>query len=545
MPWSLVSRRRVEADMMTRQLFAMAFCIFLPILSAVAKPAWVSSMGRSVDYPDSRYLVGFGMSAADVRMDATDKTGYARNMAMANLVASLRVSISSENAVHQFSSRVGQREDLVDEYKSKVVAKSELNLDGVQFDDFSGGRSEPAYALAYLDKEKARTYYSGKFKLQMTKLGELQRQGNLQLEARNPTGARETFLMCDRLVGDIEETMLIQELLGGSGSMVAGDLEQILTARNRSRELWNAVAQTLDEAAEQAAVKVAAQKPTAGKVQINALMLDDTYQYSQFSARFRFLLEQALAAKTTLKPMDLSGADFSPGSSGKTIHGTAKGADYLLSGSYFLKPEEIHCYFRVTDIRQQQTVATVSVRVNRKAAEGLEVQPRNYLQALQDSRVFGKDEVVGGGLNLELWTNCGAENLLLEGGDEVKFYVRVNQPCYLRFIYHLNNGARVFPDKLYSNYYLDVDKVNRPVELPTTFEICPPFGAETIQFFAATDPMPEYEIESRVIEGEKYDVIKGTLAGIVKQTRGMKTKKVDAQLTERRIGLTTVVKAQK
>jgi hypothetical protein len=57
--------------------------------------------------------------------------------------------------------------------------------------------------------------------------------------------------------------------------------------------------------------------------------------------------------------------------------------------------------------------------------------------------------------------------------------------------------------------------------------------------------MPEYEIESRVIEGEKYDVIKGTLAGIVKQTRGMKAKKVDAQLTERRIGLTTVVKVQK
>ena len=40
----------------------------------------------------------------------------------------------------------------------------------------------------------------------------------------------------------------------------------------------------------------------------------------------------------------------------------------------------------------------------------------------------------GGGLNLELWTNRGEGYLVLEEGDELVVFVRVNRPCYLLFM---------------------------------------------------------------------------------------------------------------
>lgn len=529
----------------------MGIVFLIPLLVACAAvaapragrdaPEWVKSSGNSIRFPPSEYLTGFGASAEDSSIPAPEKLEFARNMAMARLTAGMHVHIQAETLVNQFSSMVGRKEELVDEYKSKVSARSDLRLDGVRFEEYAGGRGESSYALAYLEKEPARAHYREKLRTGMQRLIALQDQGNRQLAGRDTAAARATFGECDRVIGEVEQVVMILGLLDVSKAITDEDLKAVLDAKSKSRELWNSEAGSLEEAAELLALKLAAQKPPRGKVQVNALMLEDWFQYSQFSARFRTVLENALAARAGMQPVSIDKANYTPGSVVKQRLGVAAGADLLLTGNYFLKPdakipEKVQCFVRVNDVTTGVTVAAADVRVPVSALGPMELKPRNYLQMLEDQRVFQKDELVGGGLSLEVWTSRGAENLLLEEGDDLKVFVRVNKPCFVRFVYHLNNGARIVPDRRFVNFQIRAEQVNKVIELPAEFEMCAPFGAEIMQFFAYTEEQPDLAVVRQVIEGQQYDV--------VTDGRGIRQKIQAPEKTEKRINVTTVARGK-
>jgi hypothetical protein len=374
-------------------------------------------------------------------------------------------------------------------------------------------------------------------------LTELQAEAEKQLSNNDIPMARNFFLKCEKMIDDIEEVNLIINLLGGESPLTEDNIKQLVAIKSASAKLWDRDAETLGDAAAQIAIKLAEQITGKGKVQINALMLEDSYQYSQFSVRFRTILERAISRQTSLTPIYANQQDFSPDSARIARHGmAANGADYLLSGTYFVKPDGVHIYTKLIDAKTSTVIGTADARALNTAVKGIELKPRNYLQALQDRRVFSKNEMIGGSIQLETWTSRGVDGLVLEDGDELKIMVRVNQPVYLRFIYHLNNGARVIPDRLYTNYYIGADKVNKVVELPDTFEICAPFGSETIQMFASNKRFPTVKLVNRRFDGEVYEVISGTLEESNTRYRGLKRKKKEVEMAEKRIYLTTISK---
>jgi hypothetical protein len=524
-------------------IFALATCGACATASGAARdlPEWVRKGGNSIRYPPSEYFTGFGVSAADGSMIAPEKLEFARNMAVSRLTAGLHVHIQAETLINQFSTMVGKKEELVDEFKSKVSARSDIRLDGLQFEEYPGGKGESSYALAYLEKDSAREHYRGKLKSGMQRLLALQEQGNRQLAGRDTAAARATFGECDRVIGEVEQVVMILGLLDVSKAITDEDLKAVLDAKTRSRELWNSEARTMEEAAELLALKLATQaNPPRGRIQVNALMLEDWFQYSQFSAAFRALIEGALASRTGMRPIDMDKANFTPGSAGKQRLGVAEGAELLLTGNYFLKPdaknpESINCLVRVSEVKTGAMVAAADVRIAMSALASIEVRPRNYLQMLEDQRVFQKDELIGGALNLEVWTSAGAENLLLEEDDSFKVFVRANRPCFVRFLYHLNNGARIVPDPRFVNFPIRMEQVNKVVELEE-FEVCPPFGAEIMQFFAYTEEQPGLAVVRQVVEGQPYDV--------VTDGRGIRQKIRAPEKTEKRINVTTVAKGK-
>ena len=481
-------------------LFAASADRFTP---AVAAPVdWVKTRGKSAQFPDDKFNVGFGMSASDKNMSAADKMAYARNMACRNLAQSITVKIQAEDTVKQFSSMVRGKEDLVDEFKSAVVARSDLNLDGIQFTDYTEGKaSEPAYALAYLDRDAARSHYRGKFTSKMKELVENQRVANDLLMVQKVAAAQNAYLKCNKLVAEIEEIILIRQLLGDVTPVNDADLKQIVDVKSKAQQVWEKAADSMEEAAEQLAVKIAGQEPPAGKLQVNALTLDDTYQYSRFSTRFRSLLEKAIQGRTKLSPL---------------IGEVSKAAT-------------------------GEIVASATAHMKKSGAGDVELKPRNFLQALQDQKVFSTDEIVGGGLNLEVWSNKGVEGLALQDGEEVKICVRANKPCYVRFIYHLCTGERIIPDRLYLNF-ISTELVNKVVTLPDTFTVCAPYGTECMQFFASTDQLPDIRLIKKRVGGEDYDVLTDTLQQSNLQNRGIKKKQGEVEIVERRIALTTVAK---
>ncbi len=515
--------------------------VFTSFAFAVERPVWVSTLGAQTGYPSERFLTGFGMSPDAPDMEKHEKIAYAENAARVNLSLAMSASIESEAVLDRFSSIVNGDEEMVDSYRAKSVTRSQLNLDGVIVDHFWEKDSRPAYALAYLDKVTAREHYANKLKSKMKLLVNTQTEGNRELANRNISIARDIYLKCNVIVDEIEEIIVVQDLLGDTPPLTDDDLQKLIGVRTAARKLWDSKSETLADAADALAMKLALQIPESGRVQVNALMLEDSYQYSQFSGRFRSLLEEAINARTALLPMTADELDFTPSSSRIARHGVAaNGADYLLSGTYFVKPDGVDLYVKVSDAKTSTIVATANATAMLVATEGVELKPRNYLQTLQDRNVFRKNEMVGGSLMLETWTSRGVDGLVLENGDELKIMIRVNQPSYLRFIYHLNNGARVIPDRLYMNYYIGADKVNQVVELPDVFEICPPFGSETIQMFASNERFPPVELIESKFDGEVYEVIADTLEESNTLYRGLKRKKKETEVAEVRLPLTTI-----
>ncbi len=512
--------------------------------TAAETPPWVESNGTcAADYPPERFVTGFGVSTKDRKMPKHEKISYAENAARVNLALALNANIEAETIIDNFSTMVDGDEQLVEEYKAKSVTRSDLNLDGINTSLYWQKESHPAYALAFLDKVRAREHYAVKFRSKMKILAEMQSEGNRQLDTNQVSMARGFYIKCENLVDEIEEIIVIQDILGGPSPLTENDLKRIVEIKATSRRLWRKKSETLEDAADQIALKLARQITVAGKVQINALMLEDAYQYSQFSGRFRTILERAISEHTLLTPINVNQQDFTPDSSRISRHGVAaNGADYLLSGSYFVKEDGIHMYIKLIDTKTSTVVGTANAHAMNIAVKNIAVKPRNYLQALQDRKIFKKNEMVGGSILLETWTSRGIDGLVLEDGDELKIMVRVNQPIYLRFIYHLNNGARVIPDRLYMNYYIGTDKVNRVVELPDTFEICAPFGSETIQMLASNKRFPPVELVDRKFEGEVYEVIAATLEESNTLYRGLKRKKKEVEMDEVRIPLTTIAK---
>ena len=161
------------------------------------------------------------------------------------------------------------------------------------------------------------------------------------------------------------------------------------------------------------------------------------------------------------------------------------------------------------------------------------MRPENFKQAYSDRMEFLKDEVISGGLFLEIWTNKGNENLIYTEDEILTVNVRVNMPSYIRFIYHLADGSR---NLLLDNYYIDQSKINRVYPIPQTFICASPFGAEFLQIFAQTGKFEK--LDTKTING--YAILKEDLAKMLTKTRGFKKNKPELMQTENRLIITTM-----
>jgi len=535
--------------MRTCMVFQCVFALCTGLCFASSAPDWVATFGQSSQFPGSTYITGFGMSAADKKMAQNDKLAQAQGFAQSNLTAAIQIHISSENISNMIEASTNGKGTLINDVKSSIVSRTNLNIEGIHYEVFSeNGKGDPVYVLAWLEKSTAIAHYKKRFNDGVAQLAIVYKQADSLLNKKDITAARQVFLDCDKRCSELEEMLLILGYLGAS-PIDQQQMNVLLAAKNASGQLWTKAAETMEEAAEQIAVKIAEQKLAAGTVQINAPMLEDTYLYSQFSGQFRTILERMIAKTTSLTPLAAGDLDFTPQSAHITAYtGAANGAAYVISGSYFVQGDSLHMYLRVLNVVKNTVCATAEAIMNISATKGLELKPRNFMQAMEDKHVFGNNEIVNSGLSLETWTNRGAESIMLEGGDKVVVFVRVNKPSYLRFVYHLANGARVFPDKLYRNYYIDESKVNKVIALPDTFEVTPPFGSETMQMFASTQKFPDVALTKKVIDGEDYDVIDDDLPAFTSKTRGLKKLEpkqgtaASVEIAEKRISVTSVVK---
>jgi hypothetical protein len=258
-------------------------------------------------------------------------------------------------------------------------------------------------------------------------------------------------------------------------------------------------------------------------IQIGSFTYEDTKMGSPFSRRFVTVFEKELLGEAGYQVITQVNIK------------NPIGADYLLSGTFWDEGEYLRLIAILRENNTQKPIASAEGQIPKiwLTKNNVSFKPENYEDALVNMMTFKKDEIINNGLKLEVWTNKGDDSPIFYEGDTLRFYVRVNNECYLRIVDHFADGSKVL---LVDNMFLGSDKVNKVVKIGSEFLCSSPFGIETLQVNGQSEKFPPL----KTIKRGEYDFISEELAAILKNTRGFKPIKNEDLKAEKRIVVTTI-----
>jgi hypothetical protein len=207
----------------------------------------------------------------------------------------------------------------------------------------------------------------------------------------------------------------------------------------------------------------------------------------------------------------------------------------VVLGATWDQPDGLRVVLAAHALKDGRMLAAAEATLPKAGVEatGLATAPQNAAAALADQQAFRTDEVIGGGMQLEVWTSKGDDAPVFTKGERVQIFARVDRPAHLRLVYHLADGRRAL---LLDDLYIDESKVNQVYQLPDEFEVDAPFGAETLQAIAATAALPK--LPTRMEDG--YPILTDGLVAANAKTRGLKKANAEVRQAEARVVVTTV-----
>lgn len=512
-----------------RQAFVLA--LLSSTMTLAGDPDWVTQYGRSAKYPAATYLTGFG-TAPTREQDAQE---IAENNARANLARTIRVQIQSDVV-----DKLEEQGKKASQYFSSVTQSStSLNLSGVKTELFKKGNQ--IYALAYVSRDEIKRMYTQKKTDLKTRIQSILAEATADETAGKIDEAAAKYLSLFPLIDELKEAdCILLVAAGGSAAQAVSDGEALLGKSEIAVKIDRLLAQsiaTIDDAARAIAYQLSKQVKEQGKILVSPMTYQDSKLTSPFSRYFQQVLETQLQ-KFAVWDIAQQASDFVPKSSDVTRDlVSASGAKQLFEGNYWEQGDRIKLIGRLRDGATSRILASAEVSFDRKLidASGLSIKPENVLTVLSDQKAFRKDEIISSDIQLDVWTNKGAENLLFTEGEIMKVYVRVNRAAHVRLLYNFADGSRTL---LFNDHYIDESKANQVVEIPGEFECVAPFGGETMVVVVRTTEFPTLQTLERdgILFLEEKDATKAGFG-----VRGFKKKdSADVQQNEQRLTITTM-----
>jgi hypothetical protein len=115
----------------------------------------------------------------------------------------------------------------------------------------------------------------------------------------------------------------------------------------------------------------------------------------------------------------------------------------------------------------------------------------------------------------------------------------VNKSGYISILYHLAGDKRL-RTPLLENYYIPPEKVGKLVRIGVTFEVYPPYGSETAQFFFTSNPIVAFKTKTMLVDNEEYEVLKGSFEENIIKLRELKKSVKNLEYAESFISITTI-----
>ena len=496
-------------------------------------PDWVKGQGKSPQYSETIFLTGYGVATTDNGVARTQAEESAIANARKNLVEKIRINIQSVTS--------SKTEEVGDQYSSffasAVQSTSSLDIQGLEtasyFDDDTKyvrrtlRASHIAHAFVFVKRELLQNTYQQKVTSLKTEIeGKITLAKSFEQQSKS-TQALEEYLSCYPMARQLEEAQSILTFVKISNAL--DELQQtastnevtIAQIRQAVTTLVQRPINTVDDLAwfliYQLKEQTGSKESERLSVLATPLVYQDTKMGSSFSRYFQQVMEQKLREVAKWDAVQQASAPF------------------VVSGSYWEQNNNVKFIVNVRNVKDGRIIASAEATVPSTviALANRSLTPENYKSALADQKVFASNEIAGGGLTLESWTSKETQGNLFSEGEKMKVLVRINMPCYIRFIYHMADGKRVL---LLNEYFMDASKVNVVYEIPQDFECAAPFGSEVLQIFARTDKFEQIQ----TLNKDGYEYLKEDLKNFVVTTRGMKTAKPKTMQTEQRITITTM-----
>lgn len=494
-----------------RWMGVLGMLAFMCNVSA-AQPGWVTSYGVETPYTDALYITGFGMSnIEDDRQEALDN---AKTQAAADLIRKVRVTVKSSvsSSLRETNTRTTSN------FASVNQTVSNLELDGIEF-DISNDR-KTFYALAYVDRRKASQKYRDSVEKTFERIRGLREQAASQENQGKNSAALELYLQMLPLFKSYYEeyavanilksraTKAFEELDGtngnSSGLMTPEELVEWETgAQRKVNELLEKPSNSLADAFEILVRQLEMQDVRISRNRV----VDLNYQDSDFSSAFGAYAAKNISSEMTAR--------------------LPKGEiPTITKGLYWVFGDQIEISLNVLSEEGEKLGSAKTSVPKTSLPAGLVLEPRNFEQALRDQKVLTEGNLTDGGINVEIWSDKGIKdaNVVLEEGEEIKFYFRVNQPSFLQLTYMLANGMKVL---LWDSYYIGIDRVNKIVEFPYSFVATPPLGVERLLVTAYSEEPPQPDTITQNIGGEQYEIVQDGISKMLARTRGLKIKQED------------------
>jgi hypothetical protein len=473
------------------------FFLFIFTLNAQT-PDWVDNLGSSSKYPATRYLTGFGMSIMAKDINKADALEQAKGFARGDLAQKVKVVV--QNKITSLLQETGDA--VMEDYAKVVQSTSTIQLGGLELATWFDNAENTAYAFAYVRKLSVVEQYKKGVQENWQELQQLLADAKKLEQQKRGSEALDLYLKCQPVMASLAEKKAVLQSLGywEPDLIPANQSEMRPFLQGKIQTLGNKNIEKIDDIPFVLSFMLKSQFDFSGKpLQIAPF----NYRETKFSSPFGKYLNTRMKSR-----FSIDGAVVQDQSS-----------TFILTGTYFDVGNQVKFDATIANPKTGKRYASATLSADKKAIEqaGLALKPKNFTQAYSDLKQFSKDEIVSGGLNVEVWTDKGSDNLIYSGGDIMKVYVRVNMPSYIRFIYHLADGQRVL---LLDNYFIDMSKVNKVVEIPEEFECAPPFGAEVLQVNAATVAFPQVNVYSEF----GYDFLADDLASVLSTTRGFRKK---------------------
>jgi hypothetical protein len=489
--------------------------ISFPVYAQV-EPQWLNYASRTGKYPASKYLTGF---ASEINTSNTDQNALVNkleSLSKAQLVENIMVDIRSISTlnIHNVNSETQES------FKHNSTSFSQARINGLKVERYYDEKKKIGYAFAFAEKNDVVSLY----------LNEIERQVGIietavaSAKTLDKQAALRKYFQTQPAFRTIEEAQTLIVTLTGNfteQSLKRDAIKQLqITIDEKINAIRNSSQLSLQEASNFLAYGLRLQTGEFNSVvKVAVFTYQDTPMGSPFSRRFGNTLQQSLVHEAGYKLSDAN----------------SKTTGAVLTGTYWEEGDKLRITTLLRDEESGNAIASASCHIpfTTLQQDNIDFKPENYKDAMTNMKMFAKDEMKGGDLQVDIITNKGTDTQIFSEGEMLKLFVRANRECYLRLIYHLADGNKVL---LLDNYYINRDKVNQVYELPYTFECADPFGVETLQLNAQTETFEP--LSTRAENG--YELILENTEQILVKTRGFKKKEGEVLKAEEFIVFTTM-----